>query len=49
VYLNENEVRMKTAAKLMLGKYNELKAKVEHNTLMYINSFPSDTPINLDA
>ncbi|RHN66041.1 putative Ulp1 protease family catalytic domain-containing protein [Medicago truncatula] len=47
--LNENEVRMTTAAKLMLGKHNELKAKVEHHTSMFIDSFPSDTPINLDA
>jgi hypothetical protein len=39
---------MKTAASLLLGLYNELRAMVEVNTEAFIKSLLNDKPINLD-
>jgi hypothetical protein len=36
--VKENEVRMKTAASLMLGVHNELRDVVQDKTNAYINS-----------
>lgn len=46
--LVENSVRMKTAATLMLGGHNEIRAMIEENALSFTQAVHTVQPISLD-